>query len=269
MAKQLNTFVPTKSWYENVFKNRANVYEKMKMEYDTDPSFFIEQAVEATWNERGYFNLNGGKHRIAFLASRESLTAPLVLNHDDYETFMNRSAADKVIASREASGSFTVPYWIPHPLFADMECRIGINAYNVFYRLVRWLARQLYENEHRLWNYKSISVFNSGPAVFTLLFQLLSCNVVSSSENQDDKDIAALFKVTQDRKSNGCDLGIFQGDNDDCDDMGKGTKYVCICTEDKGLADSHENSDILGVFWNNGMSNYLIVYRNGTEQVNA
>ncbi len=74
-------------WVSNVLKNRSDVYVSMNRSLEVDPLFFVRNAVDASWNKRGYFNIRSGKHRIAFYISKGRRFIPIKVTRDDYCEF--------------------------------------------------------------------------------------------------------------------------------------------------------------------------------------
>lgn len=75
----------TDSWRSYVLRNRFHIYEQMRWRYDNEPEYFIEQAPVAAWNERGYFNLQTGKHRICFLAAMGRYSVPVKIRQEEWQ----------------------------------------------------------------------------------------------------------------------------------------------------------------------------------------
>lgn len=75
----------TSAWRQNVLRNRYNVYMQMQQYLSIDSRFFIRNAPEIEWNETGYFNLKGGKHRASFLAAKKIPYIPCRVLKSDFK----------------------------------------------------------------------------------------------------------------------------------------------------------------------------------------
>ena len=138
-AEEINTFSVTDAWRKNVIKNRAEVYHQMNHAFLFQRDFFIRNAPDVEWNEKGYFNLKSGKHRAAFFASKRLMYIPVRMKHADAEQWIRREDADRVSDILQNQGIFELKAPIEHPYFYQMPC----TAENFFYGLCGTLAEQL------------------------------------------------------------------------------------------------------------------------------
>ena len=131
-------------WRQNVLQNRSGVYEQMSINLETYPDFFIKNAPEAVWNKRGYFNLLGGKHRTSFLLSRGFRLIPLQISYEDYTSYLNYTAAHKLVCYFEGRSLDALPFPIMHPMFYRYANH-GATAYHtILMKVMRRLSEKLY-----------------------------------------------------------------------------------------------------------------------------
>ena len=81
----------TKAWEESVYRNRLDVFNHMQYEWEHDRGFFVKNAVWADYNEKGYFNIKSGKHRVVFMLVKGKRYIPLRIKKSDYEKWSNIS----------------------------------------------------------------------------------------------------------------------------------------------------------------------------------
>lgn len=139
-ARRLNEFSITDEWKANVFKNRVEVFENMNMEYEKKTDFFVNNAPDVEWNEKGYFNLISGKHRAAFLVAKGDWYIPVTIKKIEYEKLFLRSETSIVKAIIKELGIRELQAPVEHPLFDNIPC----NAKTFWYTLIRKLSLYLY-----------------------------------------------------------------------------------------------------------------------------
>jgi hypothetical protein len=116
-AKSQSGINITDAWIQNILRNRCMIYDEMCLSFELDTDFFKRNPPEVKLNEKGYFNLCGGKHRASFFAFRKMRLMPVRLNKKDYELWLNRPILDLILPMMSEMN-----YWyesIPHPYFYD------------------------------------------------------------------------------------------------------------------------------------------------------
>lgn len=113
----------TERWKENVVSNRTDVFRNMEMSYELDKEFFLRNAPMAKWNEKGYFNLLGGKHRCTFLAAKGDQYVTLRIAKVDYAKWIGhektldlRVSIDEFLQNEGGRGIIEHPYYYKCPL---------------------------------------------------------------------------------------------------------------------------------------------------------
>lgn len=105
----------TESWKNYVLENRFHIYEQMRWRYENEPDYFVEQAPSVTWNEKGYFNLLTGKHRICFLIAMDRTIVPVKVNKEEWKQLCERLEIKKLYELLCAHPEWKLP--IPHFYF--------------------------------------------------------------------------------------------------------------------------------------------------------
>lgn len=105
----------TESWKQYVLQNRFNIYEQMRWRYENEPDFFVEQAPAVTWNEKGYFNLRTGKHRICFLAAMDRTSVPVKMEKKVWTELCEDKKIRQIRQILEKKPNLKIP--LPHFYF--------------------------------------------------------------------------------------------------------------------------------------------------------
>ena len=93
----------------NIEKRRLQ-FELFEHEYSFGMEFFIHSAPEAMWNERGYFNIVGGNHRIMYLYAKGCRYFPLKISRKDFCKWQGMEAVTPDLIEG-------ITYPISHPAF--------------------------------------------------------------------------------------------------------------------------------------------------------
>lgn len=112
----------TESWKKNVIRNRADVYEHMCLNLDTDPHFFYRNAPVAVWNEKGYFNLTSGKHRCAFLVAHGYRYILLKMAPEEYSKFLLHTDSKSIKSKIMSENIRYLDKKVYHPWFYQYPC---------------------------------------------------------------------------------------------------------------------------------------------------
>lgn len=112
----------TEAWRRNVLRNRADVYENMRLNLDVNPQFFQENAPTAVWNEKGYFNLTSGKHRSSFLVSQGYRYIAVKVSEEDYNRFLLSEDSENIRGKIIEENIRRISSKIYHPWFYRYPC---------------------------------------------------------------------------------------------------------------------------------------------------
>lgn len=149
----------TESWKRNVIKNRSCIYEHMKQSLELESDFFVRNAPNVEWSaDKGIFNLQSGKHRAAFFASLGRHYIPIRLKKEDYGSYLNIEAANKLLelfTDREIT-QLLAP--IGHPLFFDYPCENKGFYYGFLYGLYYYISDCLYNATGQL-EFERLSIY--------------------------------------------------------------------------------------------------------------
>lgn len=135
----------TQAWKDNIIRNRTQIYEQMNLSLQLDNRFFIQNAPKASWNEKGWFNLNSGKHRATFLVSKGHYLIPLHVKKSEYENFINLEKFNELVTFCNQKGEDMEKLNIPHPY---LYRTVGINK-SLYYAFVGSVTKILAERLYR------------------------------------------------------------------------------------------------------------------------
>jgi len=158
-ALQVEGVVITDAWKRNVISNRTEIFERMRMAIDIDPSFFIRNAAEAKWNKRGYFNLCSGKHRVTFLISQGYNFVPLHISQSDYNAWMNRRVLNEFICYIKENRIYKLPFVVSHPMFYYFPSNFNVQLYRIRNRLMEFITEQMKKRDGKI-DFNSISILD-------------------------------------------------------------------------------------------------------------
>lgn len=98
---------------------RFEVFRILEQKYEAGPEGFYDCPVEADRNPRGYFETIDGNHRAMYLYCKKCNRIPVRMTAEDYQNWMNRKEAQKLISYIEKYHNpiFFAP--VQHPLFID------------------------------------------------------------------------------------------------------------------------------------------------------
>lgn len=112
------TFPRTREGREELLINRSNTFWGMFRSFQQNGmDFFIQCPLEVCWNEKGYFNIVDGTHRIAFFLAIGLHSAPARILKRDYEEWINREKLVKCIDYVQKIHIPAAYAPIPHPNF--------------------------------------------------------------------------------------------------------------------------------------------------------
>lgn len=159
-ARNTNQIKITEGWRKNVIKNRSSVYSHMTEAMELNGDFFINNAANAIWNhDEGVFNLNSGKHRAAFFASKRRKYIPLRMTKKMYRDYINESAVKKLEDFFRKKGVTEISYPIPHPFYYEYPCENREFYYGFLYCVIYEMATKLYDKNGKI-NFQELNVLS-------------------------------------------------------------------------------------------------------------
>lgn len=167
----------TQKWKENVVRNRSMILENMNLASELDPDFFIRNAPEAEWNEKGYFNLTSGKHRAAFFAAKQYKYVPLKISKNDYISYVNENGVRTVINyiennNLELTSVISNPYFLRYPTLNNEF------YYNFLFKCSNYMSQRMFEENENV-DFKSVNIIDntSNYLGYGCHFSRMGCNV--------------------------------------------------------------------------------------------
>ena len=150
----------SKRWEENVFRNRHMIYKKLSENLNLDVDFFKRNAPEVTWNEsKGYFNLEGCKHRTSFLAYKGYDYLIVRSKNDDFNKWLNKPILNKIIKKYSGADFYNYFTAVEHPYFYKIDFATAQIYKENFKFVVRYLSGELYK-KYKVVNFKKISILD-------------------------------------------------------------------------------------------------------------
>lgn len=122
-------------------KDRYEVYQNMELLYSTNISFFENNPLEVKWNEKGYYNIEDGNNRAAFLFAKGWNMLPCKMKKSDYDKWINKeilSAVDEVVNKNDID---ILEYPILHPYYSAKIYRSFPHAVNKLKFICNWMYR--------------------------------------------------------------------------------------------------------------------------------
>lgn len=117
----------------------------MQSAWEHNKAFFVQNAVKAVYNEKGYFNIKSGKHRMVFLIVMGQRYVPLKIGKGDYEKWRDEKRAARIYELLDASHKTELPCIPDSPYFYEYPC----NTSDFYGRLLCKLTGILYSEEYR------------------------------------------------------------------------------------------------------------------------
>ena len=183
----------SKAWEESVYKNRLDVFNHMQYELEHDNGFFIKNAVEADYNERGYFNIKSGKHRVVFLLVMGKRHIPLKIKKADYDKWCNIKKATEIRFLLKDLNKETLPSIIGNPYFYDYPCSTSSFYEHVLMRLISVIYQtQYYEQRKFDFSMKNVLLYNTPMALYADVLYMIGFEV---DIIEDDVKNRAIYKA--------------------------------------------------------------------------
>lgn len=138
-----NNVAITQRWKENLVDNRLIVLTAMKRSLEQDFEFFYRNPPEGIWNDqKGYFNLNGGRHRAALFVYEDFYTMPLEMDQHAYDKYLNLPALQKVEAYMQEADMDSLEVPVSHPYFLNLPCKRPQYYQCVIKPLIEFIAKR-------------------------------------------------------------------------------------------------------------------------------
>ena len=124
---------------ENHLRDRYYIFQNMELLYNNNINFFYDNPVEVQWNPKGYFNIQDGNNRAAFLLAKGWNMIPCRMSYNDYRIWANEKKAKEVKNYLDLIG--TTEYPISNPFFTDVLSRLMPYCYLKLRKIGEWLHK--------------------------------------------------------------------------------------------------------------------------------
>lgn len=170
--------VVSKAWEESVYLNRLDVFNHMEYAWEHDRDFFVRNAVEADYNDKGYFNIKSGKHRIIYMLIKGSRYIPLRLQKEDYKKWSDYSRAVKLRQVLIEVGMDAMPIILGNPYFYDYPCNTSDFYGRILIKVIEFMYRTQYYREGKFdFSNQKVLFHNTPMALYVDVFRALGFEV--------------------------------------------------------------------------------------------
>lgn len=118
-------------------QDRYNIFQNMEVLYSSNISFFYNNPLYVAWNSKGYFNIQDGNNRAAFLLAKGWHMLPCRMLTSDYKKWVNEKEianVDNILTSQKE-----VEYLIPHPYYNTKVYQSIPYATNKLKKICDWM----------------------------------------------------------------------------------------------------------------------------------
>lgn len=185
-------------WENSVYKNRLDVFNHMQSSWEHNREFFVQNAVRAVYNEKGYFNIRSGKHRIVFLIVMGMRYVPLRISKNDYMRWSNKRQALRIYELLDADHKTELPCILDSPYFYDYPCSTS----DFYDKLLNRLIGIIYSDEYykeRAFHFegKRILLYSTPMAFYAHIWEKIGFRVTIY---EDDEEQRRLINVVTNEK---------------------------------------------------------------------
>lgn len=121
-------------------RDRYYIYQEMERSYVLDTRFFEKNPIVVSWNTEGYFNIEDGHNRAAFLLVKNRYLLPCVMQKDDFNKWENRSQAESLKAYLKQN-KISLSYPINNPLFLEESLVNESYENSRLFTVCKWLKK--------------------------------------------------------------------------------------------------------------------------------
>ena len=162
----------------------------MQYEWEHDRSFFVKNAVWADYNEKGYFNIKSGKHRVVFMLVKGKRYIPLRIKKSDYEKWSNVTKAKEMKCVLDRMGRESLPVILGNPFFYDYPCNTSSFYEQVLINLLSTIYQIRYYEQGKFdFNKDNILLYNTPLSIYADVFRMIGFGVDIVEENDENKGI--------------------------------------------------------------------------------
>lgn len=246
--------VTSKAWEDSIYSNRLDVFNHMQYAWEHDRSFFIKNTVEAEYNNKGYFNIKSGKHRIVYQLVKGCHYIPLRIQKSDYCKWRGEERALELKKLLKETNKDSLPVIIGNPYYYNYPCNSSDLYKIILDKLILMIFReQYYKKEKFVFEGTKILFYNTPLALYADVFLMLGFEVFIFEQDNGNK---MLIDVLTDGKCYYVDemskdtyrWAVIQGKN--LETNIKAEKVIYISSEESGqvLASGLVNGEFLFAF---------------------
>ena len=182
--------VVSKAWEDSVYHNRLDVFNHMQYSWEHDRDFFIRNAVEADYNEKGYFNIRSGKHRIVYMLVKGSRYIPLKIKKADYYRWNGEEKAIELNELLTDLNKDALPIILGNPYFYNYPCNASNFYEEILVKVISLIyTRQYYEEERFDFTNKAVLFCNTTFSLYADIFKMLNFQVNICEDNENNREI--------------------------------------------------------------------------------
>jgi len=111
------SFLRTKQGMDDLITNRYTLFMQLSQSLNSGMDFYEKTPIEAKWNDKGYFNIPDGVHRVCFFIAKGLTRIPAKMSYIDYEKWINKEKLERCIEYLQRHNCPPAYTPIPHPYF--------------------------------------------------------------------------------------------------------------------------------------------------------
>lgn len=189
-AERTGGIITSQKWENSVYKNRLDVFNHMQFAWEHNREFFLRNAVTAVYNEKGYFNIKSGKHRMVFLIVMGQQYVPLRIHKSDYMKWSKEKQASQIYDLLDVYHKPELPCILDSPYFYEYPCSTS----DFYGRLLKRLIVILYSDEYYRsgmlrFEGKRVLLYNTPLAFYAHVFKRSGFEVTIFEEKEEMREL--------------------------------------------------------------------------------
>lgn len=120
-------------------KSRYAIFQRMQKMLSENPMFFRENPIWVLWNPKGFFHIQDGNNRAAFLLAKGIYYLPCRMTEQDFESWRGRDEKVKNVDNVLHSFKMSVRSPIVHPMFDRVSCELDFYSHKKVAELCDWM----------------------------------------------------------------------------------------------------------------------------------
>lgn len=219
-AERSGGITTSQKWENSVYKNRLDVFNHMQSAWEHNREFFIQNVVKAVYNEKGYFNIVSGKHRVVFLIVMGKQYIPLRVRKSDYRKWSKEKQAAAIYELLNIYHKAELPCIPDSPYFYNYPCSTSNFYERLLNRLIGILYADEYDQNHGFcFEGKKVLLYNTPLAFYAHILRRSGLQVMIYEEDEAMREL--IDAVTNEKNE-------FATDS-----MKPGETYFLIASDDK------------------------------------